>query len=388
MQRQLEIANANHVFDSEAIEHIYDLTGGIPRLVNQVCDHAFVLSAAGGRAKIDKQTIREAWSDLQQLPLPVDGEQSTSSSCATNSIVEFGTLEDLSEPPAAGGAEVPQDAAVLNVDPSTCGSVNESLTGDGGPEHQLDVVEQTVQCIAEEFPSEGDEAPDPVFLEQAEFLDGALDEPACDEFIVVEPYQEDLPRGGNPFLETFDEEEIVLDRFSISNTDFVDSLPSVATQDGLTLVEMLQLIEALEEAGLNPSSEASEEVSAPVAEATDETEPVQASGDAPTNVTNYYGTIETRQQWTEAEVLTSELYAETEFESAASQARCVVAPSVPRTASSDFASADEAIIPPATDPDWQPPLSAVPSAPKKRQFARLFSQLAGRTTSQPVSFKG
>lgn len=87
--------DADRIFSSEALETIYRATDGIPRLINQVCDHALMMSHLGEHQKLDATGIEEAWSDLQQLPgpwrsgsEPVGGEAG---------IVEFGSLDD--DPP-------------------------------------------------------------------------------------------------------------------------------------------------------------------------------------------------------------------------------------------------------------------------------------------------
>ncbi len=58
------------VFASDAASAVYRATDGIPRLINQVCDHALVLANEKGVRQITPSVIEEAWSDLQQLPTP------------------------------------------------------------------------------------------------------------------------------------------------------------------------------------------------------------------------------------------------------------------------------------------------------------------------------
>ena len=53
---------------------MFQATGGVPRLVNQVCDHALLLAYVAGRKTIEPANIEEAWADLQQLPTPWSGE--------------------------------------------------------------------------------------------------------------------------------------------------------------------------------------------------------------------------------------------------------------------------------------------------------------------------
>ena len=60
---------------------------GIPRLINQVCDHAMVMASLGGYHQLDAAGIEEAWADLQQLPGPWN-DLAAQSNDAGDSIVD------------------------------------------------------------------------------------------------------------------------------------------------------------------------------------------------------------------------------------------------------------------------------------------------------------
>src|SRR5436190_14400610 len=64
-------AKADGLFTGDAQASVYTATDGIPRLINQVCDHGLILAALGGHRRIDAAGIEEAWADLQQLPVPL-----------------------------------------------------------------------------------------------------------------------------------------------------------------------------------------------------------------------------------------------------------------------------------------------------------------------------
>ncbi len=83
-------------FTPSAIETIYSATTGIPRLINQLCDHALFLANGLNITSFDEELIAEAWSDLQQLPTPwqVNHHERGGNSATTQTIVEFGTLSD------------------------------------------------------------------------------------------------------------------------------------------------------------------------------------------------------------------------------------------------------------------------------------------------------
>ena len=108
-------AAADSVFTGDAQTAIHTATDGIPRLINQLCDHALMLAALGGERTIDSGGVEEAWADLQQLPVPLHdppATRSTSSGGSTGGIVEFGQLGE-----APNNQTVPlADAALANID--------------------------------------------------------------------------------------------------------------------------------------------------------------------------------------------------------------------------------------------------------------------------------
>lgn len=86
-------SSADALFHAEAFDAVYRATDGVPRLVNQVCDHALVLAFADGLTDISAELVEQAWADLQQLPAPWSVPEPVSSRRAGGAI-EFGRLED------------------------------------------------------------------------------------------------------------------------------------------------------------------------------------------------------------------------------------------------------------------------------------------------------
>jgi general secretion pathway protein A len=65
IEKRLRIAGAQYaVFSEDAIKEIYEKSGGIPRLVNIICDNALLSSYADDRKKVDRKSVREAAKDL------------------------------------------------------------------------------------------------------------------------------------------------------------------------------------------------------------------------------------------------------------------------------------------------------------------------------------
>ena len=85
--------NPDALFAQSAFEAIFVATDGVPRLINQLCDHALVLAALGGHKQLQAAGIEEAWADLQQLPLPWS-EKSIPAAADMGSIIEFGELNE------------------------------------------------------------------------------------------------------------------------------------------------------------------------------------------------------------------------------------------------------------------------------------------------------
>ncbi len=91
----------------EAIQTVYAASEGVPRLTNQIMDHALVLAITRNQCPISAALVEEAWADLQQLPAPwhSGAERLTAGSQTENEAnyavataggipVEFGSLDE------------------------------------------------------------------------------------------------------------------------------------------------------------------------------------------------------------------------------------------------------------------------------------------------------
>jgi type II secretory pathway predicted ATPase ExeA len=163
VRAELSLAGANpgSVFAEDAYEAVFRATDGIPRLINQVCDHALLLARAAGQHLVHCGIIEEAWADLQQLPLPQPARGVNTQSA----MIEFATLADADDLPPS----IPF--------PSTAASVKA----------RLDEVEAHVANLANDFCPGGSPGPE---VE-----------------LVFDP-------NWNPFGEQFVEEEVVPDPFA------------------------------------------------------------------------------------------------------------------------------------------------------------------------------
>lgn len=98
-------ANPHGIFTEDALEAIATATDGVPRLINQLCDHAMMLACLAKESPMDAQGIQEAWSDLQQLPAPWWGHESSE-----RSVLEFGSLSDSEGSITVGEPVTPADS--------------------------------------------------------------------------------------------------------------------------------------------------------------------------------------------------------------------------------------------------------------------------------------
>ncbi len=90
------------MFTEGALESIYRATDGVPRLVNQVCDHALLLAQTAGVHQLTDRQIEQAWADLQQLPTPWSASAETN---RAGGVVEFGRLDEDDDATESADAE-------------------------------------------------------------------------------------------------------------------------------------------------------------------------------------------------------------------------------------------------------------------------------------------
>lgn len=138
--------NADAIFDEGALRAIYQATDGIPRLINQVCDHALVMAFAGGRSQIDAAGVEEAWADLQQLPGPW---QDTGAPGNSETTIEFGELDD--EPAAVDEVDGESVETLAVCAESVFGFVPTEVS-----ENERDAAVQTQSIVADHEPSVSD----------------------------------------------------------------------------------------------------------------------------------------------------------------------------------------------------------------------------------------
>ena len=215
----------NPVFEDESLRVVYDATDGIPRLINQLCDHALVMAAVGGHRVMDGTGIQEAWTDLQQLPEPSYSKNLTPAE--NSAFIEFGSLDDGPSDLDSISEEMPaglnnQDSGHIHDEKS------ESLempvvaySGEG-----LDQLEQQVADAKETVVTAESDEVEPMLAANSQ-------DATSNHEIETEPV-----RTVNPFDELFEEEEVVIDRCVSLNTS-ESNHQVVASEEGRLISALL-----------------------------------------------------------------------------------------------------------------------------------------------------
>jgi type II secretory pathway predicted ATPase ExeA len=206
------------LFPEDAIRAVYQATDGIPRLINQVCDHALVMAQANDVRRLNAAHIQEAWADLQQLPPP--WQPTASEEPAKNStIIEFGELDKYE-------SALSSPAIELDANMDECEFAVEEPSAPSVP---LEEVQTTVIC---ELPG-ADLA--------AEWVGGV-------DRVDEKTYEAFESRAHDPFADNFEEEEIVVDHVKAHEIEAFRGRTRVSCTEGL------QIASHLEELTENPVS--------------------------------------------------------------------------------------------------------------------------------------
>jgi hypothetical protein len=185
---------ASELFGSAALAAVARVTEGVPRLINQVCDHALILAYADGADSVSEAHVERAWADLQQLPI-LSLHRAEAVGAEQGCVIEFGRLEE----------EAAADVQTLEFPQPVAAS----------PELRPADEQLLERCVADahgapSVAAGGDES-------------SPVDETALDPF-------------GGPYAE----EEVVFDRYANYDDALFRTLPHVASQEGSFLGRLLE----------------------------------------------------------------------------------------------------------------------------------------------------
>lgn len=193
--------DADRLFASAALDAVFTATDGIPRLVNQVCDRALVMADARRLEKIDASTIQAAWADLQQLPGGWETSPSAETTATQASVIEFGALSEQPDAPLKSAAPTVVESPTVKTKSTF------------------------------EFPT----ATTPRPVAQSPILPSPPPVPQKPRV-----YNQPAPEAVDPFAESFDEEELVLDSFATLASIFGTRTPRVENTREPAISRMVQ----------------------------------------------------------------------------------------------------------------------------------------------------
>lgn len=203
----------DQLFSTDALDAVFTATDGIPRLINQLCDHALVLAALGGHRQLNAAGIQEAWADLQQLPLPWN-EKSIPAVETTGSIIEFGELNDIDahEPGLQVMSPLPD---MLSSNAATNAT------------QLLDQIDDEIASLD---------------LPDGELLQDLNRNSYASEFSPLAATGTEVEvtfRYPDPFGQGFEEEEVVIDRYASLEAAALRNRPRVHSEEGRELAVAL-----------------------------------------------------------------------------------------------------------------------------------------------------
>ena len=308
------------LFDNEALKAIHECSGGCPRLINQICEHALMIAATQSPHLVTESKVREAWNDVQGIPgdwsapAPAPPAPTELEGDDSWTVIEFGQLDDDGDESTQAydfGGQVEQSQPIENsftADPQVGELVSLKPL-----ETTTETPQQTEAPFTAFEPEQETAAGDQLGLTAAESAaimhetqsplmqvdsQGDIDdEPDQEEPAQEEP--DETPKVKlrekvetvDPFAESFDEEEQLSDRFA----------PMVVEQNvsslGVTSAD-LQSIRPLDEAEPSQNSEPlgeteTDDAANLVADLTEATEPVDVVEDSNPSPGKFTGSIPT-----------------------------------------------------------------------------------------------
>jgi type II secretory pathway predicted ATPase ExeA len=246
--RILACGGRAEIFPPETCQMVHKATDGVPRLINQVCDHVLLLAYSAGVRRIEPAHVEEAWADLQQLPTPWNAP-ATPADGSADGLIEFGGLDDEGPAdlmPMAGKIAADGEVNLAAVVETTDSEVNEGIDDLEALGH----IRQLLTDIRDEFqPAQGNQG------NQSDDCDTG---------------PEAAPEVWHPFAETFQEEEVIADRYAAVAlppvsmlTDAIIAASSLAISRPATACEAVLETAALVEAAVADAGDSESSVPEP-----------------------------------------------------------------------------------------------------------------------------
>ncbi|MFW6171846.1 MAG: ExeA family protein [Planctomycetota bacterium] len=207
----------DRVITEDGLQAVYRATDGIPRLVNQLCDHVLIMAAIGRRIPVGGDGVEEAWADLQQLPSPWTPHETMSNAAETNSdILEFGELDD----PVCGELDPDETPAATEETPAATEKAVEPQVAD-----RLEEIEAGIAAVSDD--NTGSTQARNGGEEGGQFQPSRGEQPEI-ELIFHQAH--------DPFSEPFDDEEVIVDPFNSVEQPREPRRAAAACDDGTSTI--------------------------------------------------------------------------------------------------------------------------------------------------------
>ncbi len=267
--------NPDELLTPDAYDSLALASDGLPRLVNQVADRAIVLAVEAGTQAIDGQAISDAWSDLHQLAAPWQTPATASlaargipTECAEEDGpgIEFGMLDEEDALQAEAEAVTRLgNAALGDIAPAATqlGETSEPAAVWDAGDKLLDLPNAVTPSV-DSFAELEDESDEPVSLAFPSLAredeskgdlelapEGAFADPESFRAEVEQALDHAVPSSADddsndPFAETFDEEEVVLDPYA-ERERVIPAAPQVLSSSPSDLERAYNALESIEE---------------------------------------------------------------------------------------------------------------------------------------------
>ena len=255
IQHKVELCGVNiqSAMTRDAVDALYRGSDGIPRLIDQLADHAFLQGAAERIKPISAALISQAWCILQQLPnpwseptVPADRNLLAPSSAyevGTITVVPYGnTLSHNASTPLAFEQTLPSVDAVRSTaqGPTTTANIQSTVIPGGLQDNRSVVSNDSTSMIEfgsledEDFPAEESYVRDAVAQPRSTTLqppaglqDGICDMTSLGSHLVetnrvgdTAPLGKPLPPIGNPEVGRVEPQVRANELFTAYNEDF------------------------------------------------------------------------------------------------------------------------------------------------------------------------
>ena len=237
------------LLDEGVLRAVYTASDGVPRIVNQIMDHAFALAASRTEEMLSSSLIEECWADLQQLPAPWNHHQRPAAAVETV-VVEFGELSDdfAADSPKESRIESPESGIDSIVDETPIAAQVEVPFVELAADEETGVVTPPLENDDLSNIEFSYEVADPQDVDQI----GDITVPDVQQETPTDPIESTLVETdaqgtkicNNPFAEHFDEEEeIVIGNGTPEEDSGISALASAYVQSPGGIFDELNAID-------------------------------------------------------------------------------------------------------------------------------------------------